>query len=111
MSGAPRVGIGRRILGVVSAAFWVLVAATPVRAHGGVTGPQDVVQDYGVLLFLLATVLIGAGVLAWAAFSPSRDEEVNEEALAAGGTPAANAGGATAASTADARAASAVKHG
>ena len=34
-------------------------------AHGGVTGTQDLVQDYGVLVFLLAVVLIGAGVVAW----------------------------------------------
>lgn len=43
-------------------------------AHGELTGMQDVVQDYGVLLFLVATILIGAGVLAWVTFSPQADE-------------------------------------
>ena len=43
--------------------------------HGGVTGLQDVAQDYGVLIFLLAVVLIGAGVLAWVMLSPQEDEE------------------------------------
>ena len=54
-------------------------------AHGEVTGVQDVVQDYGVLLFLVATVLIGAGVLAWVTFSPQPDENEDE---AAGGEAA-----------------------
>lgn len=52
-----------------------LALATPAAAHGEVTGVQDVIQDYGVLLFLAATVLIGAGVLAWVTFSPQPDEE------------------------------------
>jgi hypothetical protein len=47
----------------------------PALAHGEVTGVQDVIQDYGVLLFLSATVLIGAGVLAWVTFSPQPDED------------------------------------
>ena len=48
--------------------------------HGGVTGLQDVAQDYGVLLFLLSVVLIGAGVLAWVLLTPQTDEdEATEE--------------------------------
>jgi len=43
--------------------------------HGGVTGLQDVAQDYGVLLFLVAIVLIGAGVLAWVLLTPQTEEE------------------------------------
>jgi hypothetical protein len=43
-------------------------------AHGGVTGVQDVVQDYGVFIFLIAVVLIGAGVLTWVMLSPQEDE-------------------------------------
>jgi hypothetical protein len=51
----------------------------PALAHGEVTGVQDVIQDYGVLLFLSATVLIGAGVLAWVTFSPQPDEDEDED--------------------------------
>ena len=43
--------------------------------HGGVTGLQDAAQDYGVLIFLLAVVLIGAGVLAWVMLSPQTEDE------------------------------------
>ncbi len=39
--------------------------AGSAAAHGGVTGARDVLEDYGVLIFLLAVVLIGAGVLTW----------------------------------------------
>ena len=52
------------------------MSARPAPAlHGGVTGLQDVVQDYGVLVFLVAVVLIGAGVLAWVMLTPQTDEE------------------------------------
>ena len=68
----------RRLVSVV-AVFVVLiawlVAATPAAAHGGVTGAQDIIQDYGVLLFLVAVVLIGAGVLVWVMLSPPAVEE------------------------------------
>jgi hypothetical protein len=47
--------------------------------HGGVTGLQDVVQDYGVLVFLLAVLLIGAGVLVWVMLSPQTDEDESIE--------------------------------
>jgi hypothetical protein len=57
-------------------AFTLSVAlATPALAHGGITGTQDVLQDYGVMLFLLAIVLIGAGVLAWVMLSPGPESE------------------------------------
>jgi hypothetical protein len=75
----------RRAAGAAGGAFWWLALATPALAHGEVTGVQDVVQDYGVLLFLVATVLIGAGVLAWVTFSPQPDEE---DEAAAGDQPA-----------------------
>jgi hypothetical protein len=39
-------------------------------AHGSVTGAQDIVQDYGVMIFLLAIVLIGAGVVIWVLRAP-----------------------------------------
>ncbi|HEX2187223.1 MAG TPA: hypothetical protein VHN78_17160 [Chloroflexota bacterium] len=55
---------------LIGAVLLCLGTATPAAAHGEVTGVQDVVQDYGVLVFLVATVLIGAGVLAWVTFSP-----------------------------------------
>ena len=57
-------------------------AATPGRAlaHGGVTGTQDIVQDYGVLVFLLAVVLIGAGVVAWVVRTPPGEDEEDETA-------------------------------
>ena len=69
----------RRSIGAAWALLAPLALATPVAAHGGVTGPQDVVQDYGVLLFLVATVLIGVGVLAWVTFSPQADEDDEDE--------------------------------
>ena len=55
-------------------------AAVPASAlaHGGVTGPGDVVQDYGLLVFLLAVVLIGAGVVLWVLRGP--DPAETEEA-------------------------------
>jgi hypothetical protein len=84
-------------LGALGATLLVLVAATPVGAHGGVTGPRDVVQDYGVLLFLVATVLIGAGVLAWATLSPQGDEDDDADELAAGSAPLSGPAGAPAA--------------
>ena len=56
-----------------AAAGFILYPA-PALAHGGVTGAQDIVQDYGVLIFLVAVVLIGAGVLAWVMLSPQPDE-------------------------------------
>ena len=49
-------------------------------AHGGVTGMQDVVQDYAVLIFLLAVVLIGAGVLTWVMLSPQEEEPEETDA-------------------------------
>jgi hypothetical protein len=58
------------------------LAATPGQAlaHGGVTGTRDVVQDYGVLVFLLAVVLIGAGVVAWVVRAPEGEDEEDEPA-------------------------------
>lgn len=49
-----------------------LLAASPKvsTAHGGVTGAQDLVQDYGLLLFLVAVILVGAGVLVWVLLAP-----------------------------------------
>jgi hypothetical protein len=58
--------------------MWLL-AVTPARAHGGVTGVQDMVQDYGVLLFLVAVVLIGAGVVTWVSLSPEPQAGAEEE--------------------------------
>jgi hypothetical protein len=52
-----------------------LALASPALAHGAITGAQDVLQDYGVMLFLLAVVLIGAGVLAWVMLSPQPEDE------------------------------------
>jgi hypothetical protein len=69
----------RRTIGAGWALFALLALATPAAAHGGVTGPQDAVQHYGVLLFLVATVLIGVGVLAWVTFSPQADEDEDED--------------------------------
>ena len=49
-----------------------LLSACPkvATAHGGVTGAQDLVQDYGLLLFLVAVILVGAGVLVWVLVAP-----------------------------------------
>lgn len=52
----------------------LFLVAGPVKAHGEITGAQDIVQDYGVLLFLVATILLGVGVLAWVTFGPQPDE-------------------------------------
>jgi hypothetical protein len=68
----------RRVASVLTGTVAGLVSAAPVAAHGGVTGVQDVVQDYGVLLFLLAVVLIGAGVLTWVMLAPQAEEELPE---------------------------------
>jgi hypothetical protein len=56
-----------------------LLLAAPVAAHGGITGLQDVVQDYGVLVFLIAIVLVGAGVVTWVALSPEPEPEPEAE--------------------------------
>jgi hypothetical protein len=69
----------RRAFGAACATLLTLVIAAPASAHGEVTGVQDVVQDYGVLLFLVAVVLIGAGVLAWVTFSPQPDEDEDQD--------------------------------
>ena len=60
---------GLKSAGLVAVA---LVAASPKvsTAHGGVTGAQDLVQDYGLLLFLVAVILVGAGVLVWVLLAP-----------------------------------------
>lgn len=64
-----------RLAALFLAAALLLVAPLPALAHGGIVGPQDAVQDYGVLLFLLAVVVIGAGVVAWVLRSPDPVEE------------------------------------
>lgn len=73
-----------RMLSVVATVLLVLAAPPPVAAHGGATGVDDALQDYGVMAFLLATVLIGAGVLAWVMLSPTprEDDEGREEPAA-----------------------------
>jgi hypothetical protein len=76
---AGRLAVRRALIAAgVTATALLLGLALPALAHGEVTGVQDVIQDYGVLLFLSATVLIGAGVLAWVTFSPQPDEEEEE---------------------------------
>ena len=65
------------------ATLLLLATAAPAAAHEGVTGAADAMQDYGVLLFLAATVLIGAGVLAWTTLSPAPEEELEEPAAEA----------------------------
>jgi hypothetical protein len=72
----------RWLLGAGGALCGHLIGALPAAAHGGVTGVQDVVQDYGVLLFLLAVVLIGAGVLTWVMLAPQPEEGTAETAEA-----------------------------
>ena len=69
----------RRAFGALCATLLILFHAAPAGAHGEVSGVQDVVQDYGVLLFLVAVVLIGAGVLAWVTFSPQPDEDEDQD--------------------------------
>ena len=67
--------VAARLAGGVSGAALALMAAAPVAAHGGATGAADVLQDYGVLLFVLAVVLVGAGVLAWVLLTPQEAGE------------------------------------
>ncbi|MBI3973200.1 MAG: hypothetical protein HY332_18140 [Chloroflexi bacterium] len=55
-----------------------LITATPAAAHGGATGAQDVVQDYGVFIFLAAVVLIGAGVVVWVLRAPPPGPEAQD---------------------------------
>ena len=68
-----------------SLALGLIGAPRGALAHGGVTGMQDVVQDYGVLIFLLAVVLIGAGVLTWVMLSPQEEEPEEPDASNAAG--------------------------
>src|SRR5574341_603676 len=70
----------RCALAAGAAASAMLSAARPALAHGGATGAQDVLQDYGVLIFLVAVVLIGAGVLAWVTLSPPPEPATPEPA-------------------------------
>jgi hypothetical protein len=85
--------IARRLLGASAALLLALAQTRTAAAHGGVTGPQDFIQDNGVLLFLVATVLIGAGVLAWVTLSPQEgDADVGEEAEEASEGSAAGEG-------------------
>jgi hypothetical protein len=67
----------RRAAFAAAPAALVAFAGTPLRvlAHGGVTGTKDLVQDYGVLVFLVAVVLVGAGVVAWVTRVPPADDE------------------------------------
>jgi hypothetical protein len=67
----------RIVLAAITAGTGLLANARPAAAHGGVVGAQDLVQDYGALIFLLAIVLIAAGVLAWVMFGPERAEEAD----------------------------------
>jgi hypothetical protein len=68
----------RRVAGAAGAVAVALGDVNTALAHGGVTGMQDVVQDYGVLIFLLAIVLIGAGVVAWVLRAPEPIEAEDE---------------------------------
>ncbi len=68
----------KALLAMGAAALGWLLAATPALAHGGVTGAQDIIQDYGVLIFLIAVVLIGAGVLVWVMLSPQPESDTTE---------------------------------
>jgi hypothetical protein len=87
---AGRLAVRRALIAAgVTATALLLGLALPALAHGEVTGVQDVIQDYGVLLFLSATVLIGAGVLAWVTFAPQPDEDEEEAELAASDEPEA----------------------
>ena len=79
----------RQSRGLKSAGFLAvaLLSATPKlsTAHGGVTGAQDLVQDYGLLLFLVAVILIGAGVLVWVLLAPMPlDTEGKDVSIEAG---------------------------
>lgn len=70
----------RRLAVAPAAALGLMGAPDTAFAHGGVTGMQDVVQDYGVLIFLVAVVLIGAGVLTWVLLSPQEEEPEEPDA-------------------------------
>jgi hypothetical protein len=96
-------GAARRAAAALGAALLVLGAAPSALAHGGITGPKDVVMDNAILVFLLATVLIGAGVLAWVTFSPRDDEddEDDEEDLGEGDAPPTREAGAPGATAGD----------
>ena len=70
--------VPRRLAAITTGAGLALLRASPAAAHGGATGAADVLQDYGVLIFLLAVVLIGAGVLAWVLLSPGGASDAGE---------------------------------
>jgi hypothetical protein len=60
---------------LAAAAAWAaglsLAWAERASAHGGATGAQDFLQDYGGLVFLAIVVVVGAGVVAWVSGSRS----------------------------------------
>ncbi len=88
-------------LGTATATGLLALAwATTAAAHGSVTGTQDIVQDYGVLIFLGVVVLVGAALVAWLSLSPEpgADEEGEE-----GGASEATASGDQHAPLAEAR--------
>lgn len=72
----------KRCYSAVAAVATLLAWATPALAHGGLSGSQDVLSHYGVLVFLLAVVIVGAGVVAWVTLSPEPDEEDDDLLLA-----------------------------
>lgn len=69
----------RTLAATTAAVFLSLTFARTGLAHGSITGAQDLVQDNAILLFLLAVVLIGAGVLAWVMLSPQPDPDPDSD--------------------------------
>ena len=72
----------RRALAAAGLALLVLAlllaAPLPAAAHGEETGVADIWRDYGALIILVATVLVGAGVAAWALLTPKAPGDEDE---------------------------------
>ena len=51
----------------------------PAAAHGGRTGAEDLLVDYGLLAFAAVVVFIGAAVAAWLSFRPPPESDTYEE--------------------------------
>lgn len=72
--GYVRSSRGAAIAATLAAAL-LLALPLPALAHGDAAGARHFVEDYAVLLFLVAVVLVGAGVLVWVMLAPQSPAE------------------------------------
>lgn len=63
------------------AGLGVALAPAPAAAHGGRTGVDDLLVDYGLLAFAAVVVFVGAAVLAWLSFHPPAGPVTPDDAV------------------------------